>query len=81
MRVYLSAGERLSNLFKAVKIFFRGVVIGREPIYNVDEGKWEIMSRMEALDLAYAYLDTFLCGYMYIVKCESDVDELLKEGV
>ena len=64
-KVYLSVGERFINLFEAIRVFFRGVIIGKEPVYNVDEGKWEVMSRAEALDVAYAYLEIFLCGYMY----------------
>ena len=63
LKVYLSAKDRFNHLLEAILVFFRGVILGKEPIYNVDDKRWEIMSRSEALDVAYAYLDTFLRGY------------------
>ena len=64
-KVYLSFGERIRWLWKAVIEFFVGVVLGKSMVFNVDYGRWERLTRFESLDIALGCFDIGFRGYLY----------------
>ena len=67
----MSLRERFEYLLKFFDIMIGGVFLGLEYAIDVKTGERDYFCRSESLLLAWAYLDTALRGYWYVVE-ESD---------